>query len=550
MILRLIPITMIIGGLLIPANMAADTNRPAPDARESMIKSLASATTPLDSITLLYNIYDLCIDNAEEADSVGGLIYDFAKRMGYEDVALDILRDLAQIHFEDIRMLMLIEFILNSEFEPSDMQKETLIFVKIYKAYLEMSYTSEKEMKDKIVRIINNYGATYSSDPYERLMQQFLQCIFIGHETQGELLTQYLDVLERLLQNLPRQSDKLMARLYKQKAYSYTINSDPKRAVEADKKLLALYDHTEDVNHRQGRPYRSMDHFRHNSIARMLSNYSALTLEEVDSLAQRMAEIEAARPSLADKKHRVPDYRAYQLMAHGQYAEAVDPLKALVADETDHIERRMLLKQLIIAAEHSGRKAELLEASKAYAKSMEDYLDSKLSECFRELQIIFNVDQLEADSANTELKIQQQIGRRHSLRLRGLLIAAGVLSLLLLLFIALYNRYRTISGHLAETNASLAARHDELQKRTDELTRTIEEAHQAEQQKDAFIQYISSTISLPLRSMMEYATKIIDDPVNREKPFLKRFANVIRENYQALEKISARLTKLSKNRNA
>lgn len=527
-----------------PAPLRASIHRMAQDdTRERMVQALPEAGTATDSIKLLYNIYDL--SSGPDADSVAAAIYRVARANKYDEVALDILRDMAQVHPDNDSVLGRLQHIIETQFKPSNLQKETLIFVKIYRAYLETAYTPEKELKEKVAQIINRYGAEFSTDPYERLMQQFLQCIFISHETQGELLNQYVDALERQLRNIPRQSDKLNARLYRQKAYSYSINSDHKKAVEADLKLLKLYDKIERVNAAEGRPYRSLDKFRHNSLSRMLTNYPALTIDQVDSICNEISELEAAIPGL-QRTDGINEARIFSDLAHGNYAAALEPLRRLVAKESDHIERRQLLKQLMIAAEGCGRRDVLLEASTAYARQMEAYIDSKLSECFRELQIIFDVDKLRTDSVANELQIQTEEGRRRSLMLRVTMLLGAAAGVLLIIFALLYRRFRRMSAHLEQANQRLMARHDELHARTDELRQAIEEATLAEQQKASFIRYISSTLLLPLRSLMEYSQKLIDSSRADAKPFLERFGEVMRENSEQLRRFATRLLSLSR----
>ncbi len=541
--LRFVTALMLICAL--PLHASTDRKRlHQHDTRDKLIQSLGFAKSATDSIMLLYNIYDLSSES--QADSVATRLYELAKTNKFDDVAIDILRDMAQMHLDDNELLKKIQRTLEHDFPPSDLQKETLIYVKLYRAYIEMGQTPEKEMREKIVKIINHYGAEYSSDPYERLMQLFLQCTFIGHETQGGLLTQYLDQLESQLKSIPHQSEKLTARLYRQKAYSYTVNADSKRAVEADRKLLDIYDKIERINAKQGRPYRSLDRFRHNSFCRMLTNYPALTINEVDSIYNRILEIEANNPNLSDYEHVVPGYKVFRMLAHGDYASAIEPLRTIIATEKDHINRRLLLKQLIIASQAAGRKDVQLEAATEYVNSMREYLDSKLGEIIRELQIIYDVDHLQSDSAKTELKIQQQIGERHNIIIMIVIMISIVLVMILIVFILLYRRYNKLSHSLFTVNEKLHAKHNEMLMRTNELREAIDEATKAEQQKASFIKYISSTILLPLRSMMNYADRIIKSAKNDEKPFLQRFAGIIRENSESLSRIASRLQKLSK----
>ncbi|MDE6462432.1 MAG: hypothetical protein K2L32_06620 [Muribaculaceae bacterium] len=529
--------------LATPAMRGSVHKMAQPDTRLRMIESLPGARTATDSITLLYNIYDL--SSGAAADSAAKQIYRVARANRYDEVALDILRDMAQVHSDNDSILARIQTIAENEFPESNLQKETIIFVKIYRTYLETAYTPEKKLKEKIRQIISRYGGSYSTDPYERLMQQFLQCIFISHETQGTLLNQYINALERQLRNIPRQSDKLTARLYRQKAYSYTVNSDYNRAVEADRKLLELYDKIERVNAAQGRPYRNLDRFRLGSLTRMLSNYPALNVGEADSIYLAINHIKAKNPSLQSDR-KTDQAKIFVDMAHGNYAAALEPLRALAATELDHIERRHLLKQLMIAAENCGREDVLLEASASYARQIEAYIDSKMSECLRELQIIFDVDRLRTDSVASELQIQNEVGHRRTLMLKIMVALAMTSAALLVTFIILYRRFRRLSEHLKTANKRLITQHEELHSRSEELRAAIAEATYAEQQKASFIRYISSTLLLPLHSLMEYSQKLIDSSRGDAKPFLQRFGEVVRENSEQLQNFAARLLRLSR----
>lgn len=529
--------------LATPAMRGSVHKMAQPDTRLRMIESLSGARTATDSITLLYNIYDL--SSGAAADSAAKQIYRVARANRYDEVALDILRDMAQVHSDNDSILARIQTIAENEFPESNLQKETIIFVKIYRTYLETAYTPEKELKEKIRQIISRYGGSYSTDPYERLMQQFLQCIFISHETQGTLLNQYINALERQLRNIPRQSDKLTARLYRQKAYSYTVNSDYNRAVEADRKLLELYDKIERVNAAQGRPYRNLDRFRLGSLTRMLSNYPALNVGEADSIYLAINNIKAKNPSL-QSDGKTDQAKIFVDMAHGNYAATLEPLRALAATELDHIERRHLLKQLMIAAENCGREDVLLEASASYARQIEAYIDSKMSECLRELQIIFDVDRLRTDSVASELQIQNEVGHRRTLMLKIMVALAMTSAALLVTFIILYRRFRRLSEHLKTANKRLITQHEELHARSEELRAAIAEATYAEQQKASFIRYISSTLLLPLHSLMEYSQKLIDSSRGDAKPFLQRFGEVVRENSEQLQNFAARLLRLSR----
>lgn len=514
-----------------------------PDTRLKLEKALSSAHTATDSIALLYNIYDLSKGN--EADSAAARIYRVARANGYDEMAIDILRDIAQIHSDNDSILTRIQHTLQNEFTESNLQKETVIFVKLYRTYLATTYATEKELKEKITEVIDEYDGKFSDDPYERLLQQFLMCIFISHETKSTLLNQYIDALERQMRNIPRQSDKLNARLYSQKAYSYTVNSDYRQAVEADRKLIELYDKVERINAAQGRPYRNLDRFRHSSFTRMLSNYQALSTSEVDSIYRLIKHIEAANPEIRSK-NGIDETGIFVNMAHGNYAAAIEPLRRLTETKLDHNERRYLLKMLMYAAEQCGRRDVLIEAATAYSKLTENYIDSRLSECLRQLQTIFYVDRLRGDSIANELKAQTEIGRRRTLIIE-ITVAMAILSIIVVLvFARLYIRFRRLSKRLEVVNRHLTARHDELHARTDELRAAIAEATRAEQRKASFIRYISSTLLLPLHSLMEYSQKLIDSSRGDAKPFLQRFGEVMRENSERLRNLATRLLHLSR----
>ncbi|MDE7388588.1 MAG: hypothetical protein K2M97_04975 [Muribaculaceae bacterium] len=545
---QILPTIITVMALMLPtAAQAAGYSRmhqtPEPDTKEKMQARLAEVKLPSDSIEVLFNIYDLSSES--EADSVGRIIYNTAVAHGYHADALDIIRDIAQRHEEDSTVLVMLRDELK-RFPPSDLQKETLVFVKIYLSYVQMGLTPETELKEKVVRFINRYDSNLE-DPYERLMQQFRQCIFISQETQGELLTQYLERLEHQLQSMPTQSDKLTARLYRQKAYSYTINDEPRLAVEADRKLMEIYDRSEQTSALQGRPYRNMDYMRYNSLRRMLRNYRALTPDEADSIYTQIEHLAAENPSIARQLQKNPRPRAYMNMAKGNYEEAIMPLYKLSikGDVEDHMDQRQMLKALITAAQATGHKQILLEASIEYAKQMQTYMDSKLSEIIRELQIIYDVEDLQNDSVATELAYQMSVGERHSTIINIVIwIAVGLLVILAVLYMLL-RRYHTLSHKLSDSNARLLKRHQELVEGTNELRAAIDEARKAENDKSVFIRYISSTLLLPLQSMMEYSRRIINAAGSDAKPFLNRFSGIMDENSEALRRIADRLRTLS-----
>lgn len=516
---------------------------PGTHTADSLNACLAKAPTGADSINVLYNLYDIA--PAAHADSIAAKIYKIARANGNDDVALDIIRDIAQRHTSDQKILLNLLHTLETRFPRSDLQQETIIYVKIYLAYLDTRLSPEKELKDKIVNVIDHYNARYSSDPYERLMQQFLQCIFISHETQGELLNQYLDVLERLLRAMPNQSIRLIARLYRQKAYSYTVNNDPVQAVAADRILLELYDKTERSAAAQGRPFRSLDNLRYSSLGRMLRNYPALAPNEADTIYSQMQSILADNPELAAHYKENLQAPIFLHMARREYDQALSLLKAYVPEVRDHIVRRQLLREMMTAAEATSDQVALMEASTAYSRSLEDYLNSKLSECFRELEIIYDVDNLQNQANADELAFRRQQGERQSLILKLVLVIGIILLILTLVFITLFSRSRTLSRRLTASNQRLRANHDELMRRTAELQEAIDEARLAESQKETFIKYIASTMLLPLRSMMLYSQKIIRSTNGEERSFLERFGEIIRDNTEALQRVATRLQHLS-----
>lgn len=523
---------------------AASVHRhPGPHTADSLNLCLRDAPTAADSINVLYNLYDIAPTAA--ADSIATTIYRMARRNGNDDVALDILRDIAQRHTTDRKTLINILQILQHKFEHSDLQQETIIYVKIYLAYIDARLSNEKELKEKIAAVINHYDARFSSDPYERLMQQFLQCIFISYETQGELLNQYLDVLERLLRAMPNQSIRLISRLYRQKAYSYTVNGEPELAVAADRVLLDLYDRTEQIAIAQGRPFRSLDNLRYGSLERMLRNYAALSPAEADTIYARMADILADNPELAARNKNNPQPLIFLHMARGEYAQAMPLLKAHLPNVRDRIMRGQLLREMMTAAESNHSAADYMEASTAYARYLEDLLDSKLSECFRELQIIYDVDNLQNQANASELTFRRHQGERQSLIIKMVWAIGFILLVIIFVFLSLYHRSRTLSRRLSASNRQLRANHDELARRTAELQEAIEEAQVAETQKEAFVKYIASTILLPLRSMMLYSQKIIRSTAGEERSFLERFGEIIRDNYESLQRVATRLQRLS-----
>lgn len=503
------------------------------------LDSLSAADNPTDSIAIIFDVFDLLPPSMRP--HMGHTLYELVLNNAGVETALDVLRLLAIIYSDNSRALNAI-LAEAQKIPESDEQKETLVFISIYLAKNQAQSESLSVRKEKIADMVSPAGPAMSSeDFYENLLKMLTVCIYTREVTEGSMLNDYLHYMDRMLENHPLHTHGIRRQYAEMKAEVFTTNDDPVGAFEADKELLRVVDEMESEYLAQARKHLALHWFRYRAYERILRNYRGVPTAEIEKYYKAINELADSIPEVraAYNEHHYPDI--YYLMKKRRYAEVFPMIRHELQSETGMRQRRFLLRQMVGAAEGIGDKSAHLRALKEYIPLLQLYVETKAEESSREMEIIYKIGRMRKDAIEEEIVARRDSGRRHN----TLIICVTVAILLMLAAIAVLTvlsvRLVRTERNLKSINRKLLNRRDELTHGSEELLRAIRAARLAESQKSAFIKYISSTISLPLNSIMEYSGRVIASSDRQKRQFLNRFASVVQENSQILKDMAAKL---------
>lgn len=509
----------------------------------SHLDSLSHTATAPDSIDIIYSIFDLLPES--ERPEIGRILYRLEKQVeGYEG-ALDALRLLTLAYKDNPDALNAILTEMQT-MEDSEELQESMLLARIYLASNMARAETPESLRDKITEMISS-DYNHITDHYEQLLHLFTVCMYVREMTHGPLLAENLRYLDRVLKHRPLITYAIRRQYADMKAQIFSENEESSDAVEADRELLATVNAMDNDYGSYGRKHMALHWFRYRAYTRMLLNFSAITDEEahryyteLNALADSLPEVRAVYNS-----QRYPDI--FYLLKTGDYAAATPLIKKALLTEIGVSRRRYLLKQLIDAAIHIGDKDLALAAVTEYTPMLEKFLNQKAKENNQELKVSHSLASMRKQALENELEIRRERGHRRNIAIICSAIALLVIIAASIQLLKMIIRYRKVGKQLLKINDDLTKRRNILKTSTEEMLQAVEEAKQAQHSKSTFIRYISSTIALPLSSIMEYANKITNSPDQDEtcRRILQRFAVVIEDNSERLRKSAEHLKALS-----
>lgn len=522
-------ILFLIVALLSPTMLMAD----ATTVRDSLLHELSLVKTPQDSIPVLYHLYDLAKAYDNRLD-YNVMIFNAAKHCSNIKVQLDIIRNTCNLYLKSDSLMAICQ--KDAELlPPSPDQKETLTFIKVNRVASTVRTSSEAEKMKALQKIIGEFKVNQSTDLYDNILQLYTLCIYLGSSTQGELYTQYIEKLEKLIKQLPpAETHALPNMFYTQTAIIYTHNEEYAKAIAADKEVLKIIERLMREYKEQGRIFRNYDISYYNCYRRMLSNYPALSPEEVEYYYQRILELckNNIRIKLDYQKSERP--LIYYLMATGQYPQALPLLKKHVYTTSDKRLRMQYLRFLIEAAKVTNDNATLLRATTDYNTLLEEYNQLKSAEKYKELQILYDVNELKAQNAQLELEKREAEVESGKAMIRITFIAITILTLLLILAYWLYYRTKRLAGSLQRSKRKLQEEQAILLNTQKELTIARDQAEGANRMKTLFIQNMSHEIRTPLNAIVGFSHLMAENAKGSDKEDMALYAQMVNGNSELL----------------
>ena len=404
--------------------------------------SLASAKSQRDSLGILYHIFDL--SPRKDMDEVGHEIYNLATRMGVNESRLDIIRQLSATtkNVADVDRLIA----LAKEVPDSRDRQETLLFLQMNRALKASGTLTEADRHAEMARIISQFETDNNLTADEKVLGLYTLVVdlrYNGIEANGDMLFQYLEDLQKTIEESHFHTYVIANMVYAGAAIIYSNGGDPKRAIAADRRLMEV---TEDLEKRykdNGRKYRDFSIPVYVAYRRMLRSAEALTPKEIADIDAKVKVLASQNADVAQDLVDNPRYHWSYYMATGKYAEAIPYLKQDLGREKSLMLRKLMLSALQKAAMETGDQATLVSALKQYNEVLEQLNNNSAIQKYHELKVRYEVSNLEKENQQLELeKRKNEIGFTKNIMI---LVCLGFVVVAVALCIMLYfwSKHRT-----------------------------------------------------------------------------------------------------------
>ncbi|MDE6264027.1 MAG: HAMP domain-containing histidine kinase [Paramuribaculum sp.] len=499
---------------------------------DSLKNRLANAESLSDSIALLYNIYD-CSPSAQQGEVLETL-YDLAMRRADYHTVNDVLRQSANHYAANDSMQRVL--IARAENLPESPEKQsTLVYMNVIATSNSIKSLSQDEREDKLHDYLARHTKSESFDTYKRIEYLFELCAYLRMSTEGELLTNYFQELQALIDELPESNLALKYLFYRQAAKNYLSNGMIPEAVRANKELLDIMGEYEKQYTSQSRTFINYDVPAFECYRRLLLCHDALTKEEVDEYYSKINALIDRNPALRELPGETEKIAINYMMAKNRYAEAIPLIKEQLNDPANSREVQFyLVDALIKAAEAVGDKENLLMALDMSNEMLKKRIEKKTAESYKELQTIYEVNDLKETNEELRLANQQIVINRHKEQLTYGIAGLVVLVILLVLVFVLYRRSKRLTSNLTKSNALVVEERDALQRARKDLIEARDKAKIADRIRNDFINNMGHEIRNPLESIVEYSGLVADCADSARRDNLKRFADVITLNTDLL----------------
>lgn len=510
--------------ILMPFCAQADEDTEKISAKLS--EELRTATTAQDSIKVLYNLYDI---SSRRMQMVYGwqLLHTAMQAKDYPS-EMDMLMQLSILYANNDSIL---SYLIHSaqELPESDEKKECEVFLQLQVISLQAKFSAQQQ---QAAEFIKKFEAEHGSDNdlFSQILRVNTLCIYLGYTSSGILYTEYIDKLEALIDQLPPQLYALRNQFYTRAAIVHTANNDYAKAINADKELLRIIEKLERRYSDMGRIYRNYDVNYYICYRRILSNYPGLTRKELDEYYHKSLDICRRNADAQNDRAKTPRIDAFYLFAAKHYQEAIPYIRQCLSEDLTPTNRRKMLRMLRDAAGIVGDETLLLEALNEYNVLLEDYLNTKSDEFFRELQIRYDVEALKAENTHLEM-LQQQTTIKSNRRIVLITIPTLIITLILLIVAVIsYFRSRRLAAHLQHSSEALIRERDMLNQTQTELVVAYKRAEEANRAKSEFLHNMSHEVRTPLNSILGFSQLIVKKIPEEMRGQLGNYANLVKIN--------------------
>lgn len=403
-------------------------------------KQLETAVSARDSVRILYYLFDL--SDRKGQVQLAWDIYYTAGRAENSTAQLDMLRTLGAFYStNDSVIALLLKYTDGIQNEAS--RAATKTFILNQQISRKSRQPGDTELQRMLLDSIKHSHNLKGNDIYDKisLLYQIIQ--YLGVDADGVLFKECLDRYAELMDKLPGSDYPLKNQFYTTAAMIHSrMNGNTEKAIEYDRKLLEIIDQLQQMYRKKKREFRNYDVNKFVSYRRMMSNYKALSPEEIEIIHDSLQALYERDPDVKKTMDQNGQAFAYYYMASKDYNKAIPALKAALKNpDLSAYQKQKINSMLIEAAKETGDNA-------TYIRSMENYiLHSYQVDSLR--KVTMRREQMVRDSILTAPLLyndMQEEGRRQVSTFEksdtGLMIVSVVLAMLLAVYIFLYVRLR------------------------------------------------------------------------------------------------------------
>ncbi|MBD5308661.1 MAG: hypothetical protein HDS15_05220 [Bacteroides sp.] len=413
-------------------------------------QKLSQARNPADSVKALYNLFD--ITKRKGGMKYLRILYDLAERNNDVDTQIDILETIASVYasrdsLSETQAKVYSECLSRINALPDSPSKnEAEVYIKLQEYMANFIKLSGAAKQDSLPVLIERYADNKNDNIYDRVLKLYKLAMSLGYSVGGDLYSDYLDRLQLLIENLPSGNGTLKSLYYTHAATAYSLNNEYKKAYNADRQLISIYEALRRRHKARERPYYDYDSKLYASYRRMLGNYPVVSDKNIRKYNDSIQRIAGSNPIIRNDMIENPRAEAYYLYASGQYAKALPVLKTTIAHPRNKELRRKLLKMLINSAEKVGDKQTLYEATVEYNKHLESYIRQQLKSKLRDMQLFFDINDIKDTRLNQAVYERDKTISRLKTVTIILVVAVGVL-LIVVIWLMAFRRNRKPKAH-------------------------------------------------------------------------------------------------------
>ncbi|MDE5626805.1 MAG: hypothetical protein K2I58_02490, partial [Candidatus Amulumruptor sp.] len=172
---------------------------------------LSQSRNATDSITALYNLFDISLRN--DSGVYSAPLVRLTSRTKNFDVMLDVLRKLGNSMRADSMAYRNIRETI-AQTPPSEDQYESLLFIDLTRFNWEVSNMSDAQRMTLLQRLITDYQDNPGQSLYDRILPLYRITILLGRTVGGDLYSDYMDRLYLFIKELPDPDGPLSSLFY------------------------------------------------------------------------------------------------------------------------------------------------------------------------------------------------------------------------------------------------------------------------------------------------------------------------------------------------